>query len=69
MGIDIDKLAAKIAKEIFEIGSEPYSPCTRIQFMAKKSDETENSQGGLCEIALEQSLRRLFKKHLHSVTS
>lgn len=45
--MDIQKIAVKLTAEIFDCGSEPDSPCNRIQFMGGSwLDKTEVGQGG-----------------------
>ena len=46
------KLANAIARHIFECGSEPNRPTTRLQFKSGVWPDNERSEGGLCEIAL-----------------
>lgn len=47
------KLAAQLARDIFEAGDEPGSPCNRIQFLGGSwANQTEKPQGGFCKDAL-----------------
>jgi len=47
------KIAVDMARAIFSLGDEPDSQCNRLQFMGGDfHDDSEVSQGGLCEAAL-----------------
>jgi hypothetical protein len=47
-----EKLALKIARDIFAMGDEPNSPCNRLQFKGGKWPDNERNQGGVGEIPL-----------------
>ncbi len=57
-------LAARLARELFELGDECGSPCRRIEFKGGAWPATERAQGGMCEVALAAWLRvRLPLQH------
>ena len=68
MEVNKEKLAKSIANDIFKLGSEMGSACTRIQFMAKNKNGNEIGQGGLCDTAFELVLLASLKKHLAITT-
>jgi hypothetical protein len=62
------KLSRLIAEDLFKLGNNPNSPCTRIAFMAESIEEDiykqETQQGGLCEEALVDFLEACIETHL-----
>lgn len=56
-------LADKIARDIFAEGDER-TPCQRIQFMGGTYPDGETNQGGYCEAALANALRKILARHL-----
>ena len=56
-------LADKIARDIFAEGDER-TPCQRIQFMGGTYPDREENNGGYCEIALANALRKILARHL-----
>lgn len=62
------KLGKALARAIFEFGSDPGRPCTRIQFLGGSyAEKSEFPMGGLCEVALASFLVREIEK-LESTT-
>jgi hypothetical protein len=59
-------LADKIARDIFAEGDER-TPCQRIQFMGGTYPDGETNQGGYCEAALANALRKILARHLPNV--
>jgi len=60
----IKKVAAAIAKDIFEVGDEVGSPVGRIEFKSAGYPDNEKSQGGLCLQALENLIKKSLEKAL-----
>jgi hypothetical protein len=56
--ITAPRLAECLARFIFEIGDEPDSPCTRIQFKGGKWPDNERNQGGIAENPLRKELEK-----------
>ena len=56
--ITAQRLAVALAREIFAIGDEPTSPCTRIQFKGGHWPDNERNQGGIGEPPLAQFLEK-----------
>ena len=61
------RLSKVIANDIMELGNEPGSKCTRIEFKGGKWPREEKGQGGLSREALEKfilnSLKNNDRKH------
>jgi hypothetical protein len=56
--ITAPRLAECLARAIFEMGDEPTSPCTRIQFKGGKWPDNERNQGGIREQPLRDALEK-----------
>jgi len=57
-------VAEKLADDLFEVGSEPDSPCRRIEF--KGGDyfaQSEKAQGGYCKKALVTQFQKSMKEY------
>lgn len=63
----VDRVAEAIARDLFELGDEYMSPCTRLEFRAKgktSEREDEKPQGGLCESAMASFLSEKLDEYL-----
>lgn len=60
----IKSLAEAVAKDIFELGNEPDSPCHRIEFKGGKHPNAETAQGGMCLKSLADNIEESIKKRL-----
>jgi len=56
-GVDAESLVEKL----FDLGDEPGSPVTRIQFKAGKYPHNEKSQGGMCREALIEFFKQILE--------
>jgi hypothetical protein len=52
------RLAACLARAIFEMGDEPNSRCTRIQFKGGRWPNNERNQGGIAEEPLAIAIKK-----------
>jgi hypothetical protein len=58
--ITAPRLAECLARAIFEMGDDPGSPCTRIQFMGGAWPDNERRLGGITEKPLAVALEKLL---------
>ena len=65
--MDNNELAAKIASDLFRVGSEPSrgdaGMVHRIEFKGGKYPDKETSMGGLCESALARQISESLDRH------
>jgi len=60
----VKSLAEAVAKDIFELGREPNSPCHRIEFIGGKYPDAEKPQGGMCEASFAHVIETSIRKRL-----
>lgn len=60
--IEQEKLALKIARDIFAMGDEPNSPCNRLQFKGGKWPDNERNQGGVGEKPLADRILKTIRE-------
>lgn len=63
----VQRLAAKIARDVFKCGDDGKWKCNRIAFKSGKWAVGERELGGLCELALAVVIERSLVIHLAKV--
>lgn len=61
--MDNHKVAEFITNRLFDLGGEPHSPCTRIQFVAGVYPNNERTQGGFCKSAMIDEIEKLLMEY------
>jgi hypothetical protein len=56
------QLAEDLVEELFKLGSEPWAPCTRIQFIAGQYDMNERTMGGMAKEPLIKFFTSFFEQ-------
>ena len=63
-GSSLERIADRIAKDIFKCGDEPSSPCKRIQYKGGELPDRERDQGGSCFDSLKSIIFTSLKNQL-----